>query len=69
MNRRQTDGCIVLMKVGNAARGKAREGCTLQPLKINSIRLSGGLARINLISQIKAGITERKVQALSEFRC
>lgn len=36
-------------------------------IKINSIRLSGGLARINLISQIKADITGRNVQVLSEF--
>lgn len=36
-------------------------------IKINSIRLSGGLARINLISQIKADITGRTVQVLSEF--
>ena len=36
-------------------------------IKINSIRLSGGLARINLISQVKADITGRKVQVLSEF--
>lgn len=36
-------------------------------IKINSIRLSGGLARINLISQIKADITGREIQVLSEF--
>lgn len=36
-------------------------------IKIKSIRLSGGLARINLISQIKADITGRTVQVLSEF--
>lgn len=36
-------------------------------MKIDSIRLSGGLARINLISQIKADITGRSVQVLSEF--
>lgn len=36
-------------------------------IKINAIRLSGGLARINLISQIKADITGRTVQVLSEF--
>lgn len=36
-------------------------------IRINSIRLSGGLARINLISQIKADITGRTVQVLSEF--
>ena len=36
-------------------------------VKVNTIRLSGGLARINLISQIKADITGREVQVLSEF--
>ncbi len=36
-------------------------------IKINRIRLSGGLARINLISQIKADITGREIQILSEF--
>lgn len=36
-------------------------------IKINAIRLSGGLARIHLISQIKADITGRAVQVLSEF--
>ncbi len=36
-------------------------------IKINTIRLSGGLARLNLISQIKADITGREVQVLSEF--
>ena len=36
-------------------------------IKINSIRLSGGLARLNLISQIKADITGREVLVLSEF--
>ncbi len=36
-------------------------------LKIDTIRLSGGLARINLISQIKADITGRQIQVLSEF--
>ncbi len=35
--------------------------------KINSVRLSGGLARINLISQIKADILGRDVLVLSEF--
>ena len=35
--------------------------------KVTSIRLSGGLARIHLISQIKADITGREVQVLSEF--
>lgn len=36
-------------------------------LKIHRIRLSGGLARLNLISQIKADITGREVEVLSEF--
>lgn len=36
-------------------------------IKINSIQLSGGLARINLVSQIKADVTGRKVKVLSEF--
>lgn len=36
-------------------------------MKVNSIRLSGGLARLNLISQIKADITGREVQVLAEF--
>lgn len=36
-------------------------------LKINKIRLSGGLARLNLISQIKADITGREIEVLSEF--
>lgn len=36
-------------------------------IKIKSIRLSGGLARINLISQIKADITGKTVEVLSEF--
>lgn len=36
-------------------------------LKISKIRLSGGLARLNLISQIKADITGREVEVLSEF--
>ena len=36
-------------------------------MKVNSIRLSGGLARLNLISQIKADITGREVMVLSEF--
>lgn len=36
-------------------------------MKVNSIRLSGGLARLNLISQIKADITGREVLVLSEF--
>ena len=36
-------------------------------IKVRTIRLSGGLARLNLISQIKADITGREVQVLSEF--
>lgn len=36
-------------------------------LRVNSIRMSGGLARLNLISQIKADITGREVLVLSEF--
>ena len=36
-------------------------------VKINSIRISGGLARLNLISQIKADVTGCEVQVLSEF--
>lgn len=36
-------------------------------IAVNTIRLSGGLARINLISQIKADITGRTIQVLSEF--
>lgn len=36
-------------------------------ITVNSIRLSGGLARMNLISQIKADITGRTIQVLSEF--
>lgn len=36
-------------------------------LSVHTIRLSGGLARLNLISQIKADITGREVQVLSEF--
>lgn len=36
-------------------------------LKIRKIRLSGGLARLNLISQMKADITGREVEVLSEF--
>ena len=34
---------------------------------VTTIRLSGGLARINLISQIKADVTGKKVIVLSEF--
>ncbi len=36
-------------------------------LPVHTIRLSGGLARLNLISQIKADITGRQVWVLSEF--
>lgn len=36
-------------------------------IEVNSIRLSGGLARLNLISQIKADITGREISVLSEF--
>ncbi len=36
-------------------------------LSVGTIRLSGGLARLNLISQIKADITGREVWVLSEF--
>jgi len=36
-------------------------------IPIRTIRLSGGLARLNLISQIKADITGRDIQVLSEF--
>lgn len=36
-------------------------------VEIKTIRLSGGLARLNLISQIKADITGREIQILSEF--
>lgn len=36
-------------------------------LQVNSIRLSGGLARLNLISQLKADITGKEVKVLSEF--
>lgn len=35
--------------------------------EVNRIRLSGGLARLNLISQIKADITGREIEVLSEF--
>jgi Sugar (pentulose and hexulose) kinases len=34
---------------------------------ISSIRLSGGLARINLVSQIKADVTGKDIMVLSEF--
>lgn len=36
-------------------------------IKIGSIRISGGLARLNLVSQIKADITGREINVLSEF--
>ena len=36
-------------------------------INIKSVRLSGGLARVNLISQIKADILGRDVLVLSEF--
>lgn len=36
-------------------------------MEVKSIRLSGGLARLNLISQIKADITGREIMVLSEF--
>ncbi len=36
-------------------------------IHVGSIRLSGGLARINLVSQIKADILNRDVMVLSEF--
>ena len=36
-------------------------------IKITTLRLSGGLARLPLISQLKADITGREVQILSEF--
>lgn len=36
-------------------------------MKVNSIRLSGGLARVNLISQIKADVTGRDVVVLDDF--
>ena len=36
-------------------------------MEVSSIRLSGGLARLNLISQMKADITGREVMVLSEF--
>lgn len=36
-------------------------------LPVRTIRLSGGLARLNLVSQIKADITGREVAVLSEF--
>ena len=35
--------------------------------EVTSIRLSGGLSRVNLISQIKADVTGKEVQVLSEF--
>lgn len=36
-------------------------------LEVNLIRLSGGLARLNLISQLKADITGKEIKVLSEF--
>lgn len=36
-------------------------------IDVNSVRLSGGLARINLVSQIKADILGKDVLVLSEF--
>ena len=36
-------------------------------IKVNTIRVSGGLARIGLVSQIKADITGREIHVLSEF--
>ena len=36
-------------------------------VRVNSIRLSGGLARINLVSQIKADITGKDIHVLSDF--
>ena len=35
--------------------------------EISSIRVSGGLSRINLISQIKADVTGKNILVLSEF--
>jgi sugar (pentulose or hexulose) kinase len=35
--------------------------------KVSTIRLSGGLARVNLISQIKADVTGKEIIVLSEF--
>lgn len=34
---------------------------------VTTVRLSGGLARVNLISQIKADVTGKEVIVLSEF--
>ncbi len=36
-------------------------------VSVNTIRVSGGLARLNLISQIKADITGKEILVLSEF--
>lgn len=36
-------------------------------IEIDNIRLSGGLSRVNLISQIKADVTGKEVYVLSEF--
>lgn len=35
--------------------------------KVNTVRLSGGLARVNLVSQIKADILDRDMLVLSEY--
>ncbi len=36
-------------------------------MKIKSIRVSGGLARINLVNQIKADITGKEIKVLNDF--
>lgn len=36
-------------------------------MEINSVRLSGGLARVNLVSEIKADVLGRDVMVLAEF--
>ncbi len=36
-------------------------------VKVKSIKLSGGLARVNLVSQIKADVTGKEIEVLSEF--
>lgn len=38
-----------------------------QGVGVDTIRVSGGLARINLVSQIKADVTGKEVHVLSEF--
>ena len=43
------------------------EAITETGASIDSVRLSGGLARVNLISQIKADILGKDVMVLSEF--